>query len=235
MPRSTRAVFLRVVFALHTAMVATAPLAAQVRLGPEAVGGNYTVNVMSWWDIPFRSIVRQRYDFSCGSAAVATLLTHQYGIQTAEAEPFKAMWNAGDRAKIKQVGFSMLDMKTYLRARGFNAEGFRLPIDELRKVSQPAIALIDLDGYKHFVVVKGFVGNTVLVGDPVRGLTKYDKGQFAKMWNGIVLMITKVPMGVTPRYNLAQDWNPWSTAPIGANAQVASVGDLTTFLPPNIR
>ena len=41
-----------------------------VRLVNEA-GGNYEVYVMSWWEIPFRSVVRQQYDFSCGSAAMA--------------------------------------------------------------------------------------------------------------------------------------------------------------------
>ena len=46
-----------------------APAMAEVRLSGEA-GGNYRVQVMSWWDIPFRSVVRQQYDFSCGSAAV---------------------------------------------------------------------------------------------------------------------------------------------------------------------
>jgi uncharacterized protein len=78
---------------------------AQVRLGPEAMGGNYNVQVMSWAEIPFRTIVRQQYDFSCGSAAVATLLTHHYGRPTAEHHSFAAMWKAGDQKIIQKSGF----------------------------------------------------------------------------------------------------------------------------------
>jgi uncharacterized protein len=125
--------------ALALALTLSTMGSAEVRLGVEATGGNYAVHVMTWWEIPFRSIVRQRYDFSCGSAALATLLTHHYGIRTPERQPFLAMWNNGDRVKIRKSGFSMLDMKSYLLSRGFKAEGYRMTVDELVKVSQPSI------------------------------------------------------------------------------------------------
>ncbi len=219
---------------VSSALCAVSPSQAQVRLGPEAAdGANYNVHVMTWWDIPFRSIVRQRYDFSCGSAAVATLLTYHYGMPTTEQGPFAAMWKAGDRAQITKAGFSMYDMKLYLKSVGLSSEGFRMNIDGLRKAKRPAIALINLKGYKHFVVVKGVIGDTVLVGDPMRGIAKYDAREFAKMWNGIALAVTETPANVRAGYNLARDWNPWSTAPTNANAQVAAIGDLTTHLPPD--
>jgi uncharacterized protein len=172
------------------------------------------VNVMSWADIPFRSIVRQKYDFSCGSAAVATLLTYHYGRPTPEQLPFAEMWKAGDQKVITKSGFSLFDMKNYLQSIGLHAEGYRMKVDDLRKSKRPAIVLLDLNGFKHFVVVKGVQGNTVLVGDPIRGLEKY---------------------GATkerPAFNIVRDWAPWSTAPIDANAQVANIGDITNNLPP---
>src|SRR3546814_13412897 len=73
---------------------------------------------LTWWDIPFRSVIRQRYDFSCGSAALATLLTYHYGAPTSEAMPFRAMWEKGDREAIRKVGFSMLDMRSEERRVG---------------------------------------------------------------------------------------------------------------------
>jgi uncharacterized protein len=206
------------------------PVHAQVSLIPEAGGGNYLVPVKTWWDIPFRSIVRQRYDFSCGSAAVATLLTHHYGIPTTEAGPFAAMWKAGDRAQITKAGFSMFDMKLYLQSIGMKAEGYRLPMSALAKGQRPAIVLLDLNGFKHFVVIKGFHSDTVLIGDPIRGLTKYPVAAFAKAWNGIALVIREAPDNRRPGYNLALDWNPWATAPIAANSATASISDLTTHL-----
>ena len=44
--------------------------AAQVRLSADP--GPANVQVMTWRDIPFRTVVRQQHDYSCGSAAVAT-------------------------------------------------------------------------------------------------------------------------------------------------------------------
>jgi uncharacterized protein len=205
---------------------------AQVQFIPEAAGANYTVSVKTWWEIPFRSIVRQRYDFSCGSAAVATLLTYHYGLATPEEAPFAAMWNKGNQAVIKTAGFSMFDMKTYFQSRGFQAEGYRLAIDDLRSFNRPSIVLLDLKGYKHFVVVKGFRGDTIVVGDPVRGLTQFTTKEFGSVWNGIVLAITKAPANATPAFNLARDWNPWSTAPTDTIVQTAAIGDLTNILPP---
>jgi uncharacterized protein len=213
------------------AVLTPAMLNAQVHLGPEATGANYSVRVMSWADIPFRTIVRQRFDFSCGSAAVATLLTYHYGRPTAEQQPFAQMWKAGDQAAITKAGFSMYDMKLYLESIGLHSEGYRMGINELRKSGRPAIVLLDLNGYKHFVVVKGVRGDTVLVGDPIRGLTQYDAADFQKSWNGIALAIVKDTTQKPPLFNLVRDWGPWSTAPLDDNAQTASIGNVTTHLP----
>jgi uncharacterized protein len=215
-----------------TAILIATPGSAEVRLTPDAGGANYAVRVMSWAEIPFRSVVRQRYDFSCGSAAVATLLTYHYGIKTTENEPFKRMWEHGDREKIRKVGFSMLDMKQYLQARGLRAEGYRFSIGELEKIKRPSIALIELRGFKHFVVVKGIRGDRVLVGDPVLGLGEYSKADFAKMWNGILLAIAGGDGAPKARFNVAGDWGPWSRAPLEDNALTTSIGGLTSNLPP---
>lgn len=223
---------------LHAAAAAglltlAAPAPAEVRLGMEAVGGNYRVSVMSWWEIPFRSVIRQGYDFSCGSAAVATLLTYHFGRPTPEREPFTTMWKNGDQAAIRKVGFSMFDMKKYLNSLGYRADGYRLPIPDLEKMNRPSIVLLDLRGYKHFVVVKGMRGGKVLVGDPMLGLMQYGEEDFAKYWNGIALVVREPEGGKHPGYDLASDWGPWSRAPIeeGGGIRVATA-DLTDHLPP---
>lgn len=212
--------------------LAVPPAAAEVRLtGPET-SGNYQLQVMTWWDIPFRSVVRQRYDFSCGSAAVATLLTYHYGAPTSETMPFRAMWEKGDREAIRKVGFSMLDMKTYLASRGFRAEGFRITAEQLTQVKRPTIVLMDLKGFKHFVVVKGVRGDRVLTGDSVLGLNEYSLSDFEKHWNGIALAIVEGG-AKRPSFNLAGDWGPWSQAPLEDDGSLrVSAGDLTTNLPP---
>lgn len=191
------------------------PSAAQVRTHGEG-GGSFTVSVVSWRDIPFRTVVRQQYDYSCGSAAVATLLRFHYGVQVGEGEVFQHMYERGDQERIRAVGFSMLDMRSYLEARGFRADGLRLSIDRLAEMNIPTIALVTHGAYRHFVVVKGIEGDRVLVGDPTFGLQTYSREEFAAMWNGVVLAVRQAPQGwPAPAYNEAAEWRPWAVAPLG--------------------
>lgn len=203
------------------------PCAAQVRFHGEA-GGSFAVQVTSWRDIPFRSVVRQQYDFSCGSAAVATLLRYHYGIGIAEGEVFQSMYDRGDQARIRQVGFSMLDMRNFLETRGFQADGLRLSLDRLAALDQPTIALITHNNYRHFVVVKGIDAEHVLVGDPTFGLQTYSRADFEAMWNGVVLAIRRAPAGTRdPSYNRADEWTPYAHATLDMARDVVSPADLT--------
>jgi predicted double-glycine peptidase len=212
-------------------MAFAVPAQADVRLGGDS-GGYYTVQVKSWWEIPFRTVVRQRYDFSCGSAAVATLLTYHYDRPTSENAPFKAMWDAGDQDAIRKTGFSMLDMKHYLESFGFQVAGFRFDAKQLAALNRPVIVLLELNGYKHFVVVKGVYEGEVLVGDPALGLRKMKLEEFTAAWNGIALAIVRTPDDGKPAFNLASEWDPWARAPLGESVDRRSIGDLMTFIPP---
>ena len=213
--------------ALLFAAAAAAPeAAAQVRLNGQA--GEFQVSVMSWRDIPFRTVVRQQYDYSCGSAAVATMLRFHYGLNVHEAEVFQSMYERGDQARIRSVGFSMLDMRSYLEQRGFRADGLRLSLDRLAALQVPAIALITHDNYRHFVVVKGISADRVLVGDPTFGLQTYTRAEFEQIWNGVVLAVRQTPEGwPPPAYNRAEEWRPWSRAPLNMAQQPISATDLT--------
>lgn len=187
---------------------------------------------MSWAEIPFRSVVRQQYDFSCGSAAVATLLSFHYGVQTPERPIFGSMWAAGDQPTIRKLGFSMLDIKHYLDSIQFRTEGFRLSLDQIRRLDRPGIIILDLKGYRHFVVVKGVAGDQVLVGDPMLGLMRYSTTDLMAHWNGIFLTIVDSPDHRQPRFNVAGDWRRWSTAPLQDGDLRTSIASVTDNLPP---
>jgi predicted double-glycine peptidase len=147
------------------------------------------MQVTSWRGMPFRTVVRQRYDFSCGSAALATLLTYHYGRPTNEARVFAAMWEVGDQESIRARGFSLLDMQRHLHGQGLQADGYRISLDRLAELETPAITMIAPNGYRHFVVIKGVRGDRVLVGDPAAGLMIYRRADFESLWNGVVFVI----------------------------------------------
>src|SRR5262249_44628694 len=98
--------------------------AAEVTLGNTDTG-NFYLHQVSFAEMPFRTVVRQQYDYSCGSAALATLLRYHYGRAASESQVFKAMYAVGDQPRIQKLGFSLLDMKTYLATLGYQADGYR--------------------------------------------------------------------------------------------------------------
>jgi predicted double-glycine peptidase len=213
--------------AMALGVALASPAAAQISLG----GGLYSMKVTSMRDIPFRTVVRQQYDYSCGSAALATLLHHHYGLAVTEAEVFEAMYEKGDQAKIREVGFSLLDMKRYLESRGMAADGYRATVAQLERAKAPALAVISVGAYRHFVVIKGVKDGRVLVGDPALGLKAYDEAEFLKVWNGIVFAVHEAP-GIKAAYNRAEEWAPWATAPLGRPLSEGSLSAFTRELPP---
>jgi uncharacterized protein len=205
-----------------------AACADEVTLG-NANAGNYNLHLTSYAEIPFRTVIRQQFDYSCGSAALATLLRYHYFLKTNEADVFKAMYAVGDQAHIQKLGFSLLDMKKYLATLGYQADGYRVSLDQLREIGVPAIALIQIGSYKHFVVLKGVVGDQVLVGDPAQGLREFRSSEFLKSWNGVAFLVHEQPAGGrAPSFNSAGEWKRWTDAHPLAAATV--IQPLTPFL-----
>ena len=113
------------------------------------------MKVQSFRAQKFSTTIHQKYDFSCGSAALATLITFTYQRPTTESQIFASMYENGDQTEIRQYGFSLLDMKNYLSRIGVASGGFRAPLSKLVEVHIPAIVLINEHGYRHFVVIRG--------------------------------------------------------------------------------
>jgi predicted double-glycine peptidase len=156
------------------------------------------------------------------------MLRFHYGLAVNESDVFQSMYQRGDQTRIRSVGFSMLDMRTYLESRGFHADGLRLSLDRLATLQVPAIALITHDNYRHFVVIKGISADRVLVGDPTFGLQSYTRAEFEAVWNGVVLAVRQAPEGwPAPAYNRTEEWRPWSRAPLNMAQQPISPTDLT--------
>jgi uncharacterized protein len=64
----------------------------------------------SFQEKKYKATLAQQYDFSCGSAALATLLTYNYNIPVSEQDVFKDMFDKGDKKVIAESGFSLLDI-----------------------------------------------------------------------------------------------------------------------------
>jgi hypothetical protein len=189
--------------------------------------GAFSVPVTSMREAKFATVFEQQHDFSCGSAAIASLLTYHYGIPTTELEVFEAMYAAGDQERIERVGFSMLDMKTYLATRGLPSDGYRVDLDRLIKARLPAVVLIDVDGYRHFVIVKGVTQAGVLLGDPARGTRMVTQARFQEIWNGIAFVLKNDIESARKTFNRPAEWALVPPAPYGSALNGTSLATVT--------
>ena len=192
------------------------------------MGGINVTNIESIRERGFSRTIHQQYDFSCGSAAVATLLTYQYHAPISEHDVFMSMWDQGDQEKIRRDGFSLLDIKRYLDAQGYESNGYEVPFEKLIENSIPAIMLISDHGYNHFVVVKGVSKDRVLLGDPSAGARVMSRKRFKKM------LVTPIIFVITSHRNQAvfndrADWKTKPLAPIGMALSAARLAQETVF------
>ena len=153
-------------------------------------GGNLVFKqVQSIRERRFADIVEQKTDFSCGAAALATVLRQAYWLDVNEDEIIKGMLQNADQELVRVQGFSMLDMKRYVESIGMRARGYRVPAQSLESVNIPVVVLLDIRGYKHFVVLQRTQKDWVYIGDPVLGHKRYSHEDFIKGWNGIVFAV----------------------------------------------
>ncbi|WP_205742718.1 C39 family peptidase [Onishia niordana] len=216
-------------------ITATLILGAQAAVaGPVTIAnpfGSFQVKAESLNELRWENVVRQQYDFSCGSAAVATLLTYHYEQPTSEVAVFESMIQRGDAEKIRTYGFSMLDMKQYLDSKGLNSDGFRVKLDDFIGIGLPAITLINTGGYKHFVVIKGMDDGNVLVGDPAVGTVVVPKEHFETLWTGSVLGAREDMLLAKQYFNNDRDWRVRPESPLRQGMQRSTIGSAILSLP----
>jgi predicted double-glycine peptidase len=138
-------------------------------------------------------VVRQHWDLSCGAAAIATVLTYQLGRPVSEREAAFSMLRHGDAQLIRaRLGFSLLDLKRLAQSYGLQAVGYGgLTLDDLVALA-PVIAPIQVYGFGHFVVVRGRLGDRLLVADPAFGNRTMTLRDFGHAWpSGVGFVIVR--------------------------------------------
>jgi predicted double-glycine peptidase len=147
-------------------------------------------------ELKYHNIVRQAFDFSCGSAALVTVLNYHLGVMVNEQQAMEGMLEKGEKEKIiERRGFSLLDMKRYVGSLGLSGAGFRAEIKDLMTLTEPAIVPIDYAGSKHFVVLRGIRDGVVFLADPSAGNIVFSVEEFARWWDKNTLFIISPPAG----------------------------------------
>ena len=158
--------------------------AASVNIG---AGQRIVAPLKTWKDLRDENLVVQRFDYSCGSAALATLMGYGYGQPIAEQDILAAVFAtlSGDEETTRRdKGLSLLDLQRVAEANGFSAQGFKIEPDQLSALKGPVIVFISPNGYDHFAVLKGVRGDRVYLADPSRGNLRQPAYRFLDDWLG---------------------------------------------------
>jgi predicted double-glycine peptidase len=180
------------VLTIASALFFSASASSQTRDDADAQGGK---QIRSLKEIRGEGVVRQKWDMSCGAAALSTLLTYEFKDNTPETAIVVWILHRVDPVRVRaRGGFSLLDLKRFAQARGYHAEGYSgMSIEELVSQKTAVIVPIRLKGFDHFVVVRHITGGHVIVADPGFGNLTMRVDRFQSLWKEGIVFVVRPP------------------------------------------
>jgi len=162
--------------------------------GGSGLTRNQTLAPKTYKALKYAVTVRQALDFTCGGAALATVLTHYWNRETTELEVLKILQTrypdaAAWKAKVK-AGFSLEDLQFAAEALGFESQAAKAPTDSLEKLNGPVIVhLKKTETYLHFSVLRKAAGGTFYLSDPILGMYAMTRAQFDAQYTGYLMAV----------------------------------------------
>jgi len=137
-------------------------------------GAHSALSVTPWTAIRDGGVVRQQLDYSCGAAALATVLNHYYGEATTEREILER------QPEPRPATFATL--AELASTFGYEARGYALSLDALAQLNLPVILYVEVNGNRHFSVLRRASANSVMLADPSMGNRIYSIPDFLNVW-----------------------------------------------------
>jgi predicted double-glycine peptidase len=153
-------------------------------------------HVESWQGLKRKNVVMQQREYSCGAAALATLLRYYWDDTSATEAKYLAelakMLTPAETADRITNGLTLTDLRRLAVQTGYLASIGTLTYDKLTESKVPLVLGITVEEYRHFVVYRGTDGEYVYLADPMRGNIRTPVWQFQAQWQqNAVLAIVK--------------------------------------------
>jgi predicted double-glycine peptidase len=201
------------------------------------------LRVASMRELRDRGVVRQQRDYSCGAAALATVLTFGLNEPTSEESILRAVFEplSGDQLiELQKNGLSLRHLQQVAEQRGFKAQGFRLGTDQLEKLQRPVIVFIRPGGYRHFAVLKGVRDGRAYLADPSLGNVRMPLTRFVEQWadaadpaeRGVIFAVERADATWPAHYGLQIDPGPLPPLETGAALRLTDPTSTATRLTP---
>ena len=152
------------------------PIHASAQLTfPSTVG---SLPIKSWKQLRDVEVEKQDLDYSCGSAATATILRYFYGSEIYEKDVLDEVTRLGDDGTA-----SFADLQQAVKKFGFKAIGLSTNFEKLKTIKIPALVYLHYRDKDHFSVIRGINDQGVVwLGDPSWGNRLFSEQQFRAMW-----------------------------------------------------
>jgi hypothetical protein len=140
---------------------------------------------MDWRSLRDQGLVRQQYDYSCGLAALATLLSGHYGLPVDEKSLLDRLDlpDPESREALRSRGVSLALIAQLAGGFGLRARGLRVPTAALSNLRLPAIAYVEDRGEPHFTVVRGVdASGWIQLADSAWGNRLLSPAQFRRLF-----------------------------------------------------
>lgn len=145
--------------------------------------------VKSWLELKNQNMVKQEYDYSCGSATLATILKYYYNLEIDEKTILDGVLESKGLSKEdknefenSEMNLSFYDLGAYANSLNFKAIGLSLDLDSLKKLQVPVILFVKVRKDEHFTVYKSMDKNFVYLADPTFGNIKISIAKFEEMF-----------------------------------------------------
>ncbi len=172
--------------------IAALGLAPGLSGGGSALASAITERPRPYQELKFEFTVRQQRDFTCGAAALASILKYHYGMPVTEEMIFWMIVNRYKPEELKQkaqVGFSFEDLIFVAEKLGFKTQAAVVSATELEKLNGPVILQLNLKKFDHFAVLRKKTPDIAYMSDPMFGQLTLDESEFKTEFKGAVLAI----------------------------------------------
>jgi len=141
----------------------------------------------TWIERRDRGVVKQSLDYSCGIAALATLLGMSFDTDVSESSLLALLEENANQWQLandwRERGVSLAILSQLAAHYNLSAIGVSVSAAGLMQLQKPAIAFIDYRGSPHFTVIKPpLVNSRIELADPSWGNRMLTRWQFLPMF-----------------------------------------------------
>lgn len=152
--------------------------------------------ICSYYELQRMRVVMQQRDYSCGAAALATIVKYYWGDDVTEEtflELLVQILTPQELEERVENGLALTDLRNVANKAGYQASMGTLTFSELTQSKVPVIVGIVVNEHDHFVVYRGTDGYWVYMADPLRGNVRTPIRDFVNQWQENAILVVAKP------------------------------------------